>query len=258
MPNSVFKNDDKQVNIKLVIEYDGKNYFGWQRQKKAKSIQQTIEDALTVIFRVEKVTIVGAGRTDAGVHAYNQCANFKIDKKKFESTGINRLFSSLNGLLPDDIVVKKINIVPVDFSSRYSAKSREYIYRITDTPRAIDGDKLYYIKFGFNLKEAKEFCKAIQGKHSFLSLCKNKEDDHDFMCDIMKAVVKIRKDGIIEFTITANRFLHSMVRAIVGTMLKVASGKLTLNEFNAIFKKGDEIKTQYVPAKALFLSKVNY
>lgn len=258
MPRSVLKNVDKQVNIKLVIEYDGKNYFGWQRQKKDKSIQQTIEDALTIIFRDEKVTIVGAGRTDAGVHAYNQCANFKIDKKKFEIAGIKRLYSSVNGLLPDDIVVKKINIVPIDFSSRYSAKSREYKYRITGTPRAIDGDKLYCIKHGFDMKAAKGFCKEIKGKHSFRSLCKNTDDDHGFMCDIKNADVKIRKDGIIEFTISANRFLHSMVRAIVGAMLKVASGKLSLNEFTQKFKKGDEIKTQYVPAKALFLSKVNY
>ncbi len=249
---------DEIVNLKLVVEYDGKNYSGWQRQSKLKSIQQTIEDALSVLFPGEKITIMGAGRTDAGVHAYGQAANFRVSKAKYNSFGKNKLIYSLNALLPDDILIKKLIAVPIDFNSRYSAKSREYIYRITRVNKAIGREQLYYIKYDIDLVAAKDFCKAINGWHSFKSLCKNKKDDHRFNCNVMKVDIRKQKDGIIEFKIVANRFLHSMVRAIIGAMLKVASGKMSLNEFTQKFKKGDEIKTQYVPSHALFLSKVNY
>lgn len=246
------------ANLKLVIEYDGKNYSGWQRQTKLKSIQQTIEDALSVLFPGEKITIMGAGRTDAGVHAYGQVANFRVRKEKYISFGKNKLVYSLNALLPDDILIKKLKIVPEGFNSRYSAKSREYIYRITRIRKAIDREQLYYIKYDIDLDVAKEFCKTIVGLHSFKSLCKNKTDDHHFNCDVMYVGIRKRKDGVIDFKIAANRFLHSMVRAIIGVMLKVSSGKMSLNEFIQKFKKGVEIKTQYVPSHALFLSKVNY
>jgi tRNA pseudouridine38-40 synthase len=250
--------DADKINLKLVIEYDGKNYSGWQRQTKLKSIQQTIEDALSVLFKGEKITIMGAGRTDAGVHAYGQAANFRVSKEKYKAFGKNKLIYSLNALLPDDILIKELKTVPEDFNSRYSAISREYIYRITTTRKAIAREQSYYIKYDIDIKAAKDFCKTIEGWHSFRSLCKNKKDDHGFNCNVMKVEIRNKKDGILEFKITANRFLHSMVRAIIGAMLKVASGKLSLNEFIQKFKKGDEIKTQYVPSHALFLSKVNY
>jgi len=250
--------DHDAVNLKLVIEYDGKNYSGWQRQKKEASIQQKIEDSLKILFPGEKVTITGAGRTDAGVHAYGQCANFKVNKKKFKTFGINKLVHSLNALLPDDILIKKLSIVPLSFNSRYSAKSREYIYRFTTVKKAIDREGLYHIKYDIDLDKAKEFCKVIEGAHSFKTLCKNKTDDHDFYCNIVYARVSKKTGGIYEFKIAANRFLHSMVRALTGAMLLVSSGKMSITEFTQKFKKGDEIKIQYVPSNALFLLKVNY
>lgn len=246
------------INLKLLIEYDGKNYSGWQRQKTHRSIQQTLEEKISILMPGEKVTLNGAGRTDAGVHAYGQCANFKIEKRRIDKAGLGRLLISLNALLPDDIVVKQIKKVPVEFHARYSAKRREYIYRLTETRRAIEGDKLLQLKSNFDIKAAKSFCKVIKGNNSFRSLCKNKEDVHDFRSIIYSCEVKRRKDGIIVFTISANRFLHSMVRAIVGAMIKIASGNLTKEEFITKFKNGDEIKIQYVPANALFLSKVTY
>lgn len=256
--NQTGQSELDSINLKLLIEYDGKNYSGWQRQKKQRSIQQTIEDALKIIFRGGQISLNGSGRTDAGVHAYSQCANFKISKSKFESVGIKRLKISLNALVPDDIVVHEIKIVPPRFHARFSAKKREYIYRISETPKAIERDTVYFIKDSFDINTAKEFCKVITGNHSFRSLCKNKEDDHGFRCIVYKADVKRKRDGIIEFTISANRFLHSMVRALTGAMIKTATGKLTLAEFTKKFKKGDEIKIQYLPSNALFLSKVTY
>ena len=247
-----------QVNVKLIVEYDGKNYFGWQRQKLHRTIQHTLEETLSILLPGEKVILYGSGRTDAGVHAYGQCANFRIESSRIEKAGLGRLMVSLNALLPDDIVVKQIKKAPSDFHARYSAKRREYIYRLTEIKRAIDGDKLLQLKSSFDIKAAKSFCRLIKGNHSFRSLCKNKEDEHDFRSIVYSCDVKRKKDGIIEFTISANRFLHSMVRAIVGAMIKVASGNLSKDEFINKFKNGEEIKIQYVPAKALFLSKVTY
>lgn len=258
MPHTAKPIDKNTVNLKLVIEYDGKNYSGWQRQKNEPSVQQKIEDSLAVIFKGEKITITGAGRTDAGVHAYAQCANFRIDRSRLQQTSTERLMISLNALLPGDIVIKSVKKVNTGFRARYSAKKREYIYRITESSRAIDREKVYNIKSSFDVKIARKFCKIITGNHSFKALCKNKTDDHGFRSIIYTAAVTKKKDGVIEFRISANRFLHSMVRAITGAMIKTATGRMPLEEFTEKFKKGDEIKIQYVPSNALFLSKVTY
>jgi len=246
------------INLRLTIEYDGKNYFGWQRQKSKPSIQGTIEKSLQVLFPEEKIKLIGAGRTDTGVHAYNQTANFKIQRNSFEKYGINKLLYSLNAVLPDDIAVKKISRAKDGFHARYSARNRIYKYRISTEKRAINADKCYYIKTKFDIDLAKEFCKLLIGAHSFKSMCKNKADDHDFSCEVKYAKIKKLKTSIIEFEICANRFLHSMVRAITGAMIKIASKKLAIKEFKSKFKKGEDIKIQYVPANALFLVKVNY
>lgn len=261
-------NHDKGlVNLKLVIEYDGKNYFGWQRQSAKPTIQHTIEKSLQVLFPGEKIQLAGAGRTDTGVHAMNQAANIKLGKGALArystkagtaKQGVDKLAYSLNSILPDDILIKKISKVNGDFHARYSAKSRRYRYFITTQRHALDFDKLYFIKTKFDIDLAEKFCKLIQGAHSFKSLCKNKTDEHDFYCDVKSVSVKKLKEGIIRFEIEANRFLHSMVRAVIGAMLQAASGKMELSEFRKKFIKGEDIKIQYVPANALYLVKVNY
>lgn len=247
-----------EYNIKLSIEYDGKNYFGWQKQKKGRSLQQTIEDAIRIIFPSEKINLIGSGRTDAGVHALNQVANFKISSESFKKLKLNKLFYSLNSLLPDDIVIKKASLTSSDFHSRYSAKKRIYKYYLTDRKKAIKGDKFHFLKTKFDIDLAKDYCKLLEGVHSFRYLCKNKTDRRDFMSRIYYADIKKQRDGIYVFEICANRFLHSMVRAIVGLMLKVASSKLPLTEFKQKFNNKEPLKIQFVPANALFLDRVIY
>ncbi len=249
---------DELVNVKLIIEYDGSGYSGWQRQKDKPSVQEKIEQAVAVLFRLESVKLYGAGRTDAGVHAYGQAANFKVSREAFEKAGIEKFLHSINSILPSDIVVKKASIVPESFHARYSAKARIYNYYFAQGKRAIDAGKIFEIGHEINMDTAEKFCSVITGAHSFKSLCKNKTDDHDFYCNVEYARLKKLKGGIYGFEIKANRFLHSMVRAIVGALLKTSSGKLKLSEFREKFRKGDEIKIQFVPAKALFLSKVIY
>jgi tRNA pseudouridine38-40 synthase len=114
------------------------------------------------------------------------------------------------------------------------------------------------VKTKFDIDLAKEYCKLLVGLHSFKAFCKNKEDEHDFNCSIVCANVKKKRGNVIEFEITANRFLHSMVRAIVGVMLKIASGKSPINEFKQKFYKGEKLTIQYAPSNALVLYKINY
>jgi tRNA pseudouridine38-40 synthase len=250
-----------EYNIKLIIEYDGKNYAGWQIQKNKPSVQETIEHSLRVLFHNDSIKLIGAGRTDSGVHALNQTANFRISGDVFSGSGIktlDNLLYSMNSILPGDISVKKANFVNQNFHSRYSAKKRVYRYLLTMQKRGLNAEKYFRIKTKFDIDLAKEYCKFIEGVHSFKAMCKNTEDRHDFMSIVYYAKLKKRRDGIMEFEICANRFLHSMVRAIVGMMLKIASGKISLSEFKTKFIKGEQLKIQYVPANALILDKIIY
>jgi tRNA pseudouridine38-40 synthase len=251
-----------ESNIKLIIEYDGKNYFGWQRQKNKPTIQETIENSLLVLFPETKIKLTGAGRTDTGVHALNQTANFKIAGRLLEKkfVDLNKLVNSLNAILPEDITVKSAKKVEPDFHSRYSAKRRAYKYFISVRKKSFNGDKYYHLKTRFDIDLAKEFCKILIGRHSFKSMCKNKSDKHGFMSDVYYANVKKQpgEDGVIAFEICASRFLHSMVRAIVGMMIKVASGSINIEEFKTKFIKGEQLRIQYVPSNALILDKIIY
>lgn len=255
----ILKNDT--VNIKLVIEYNGKNYFGWQRQKNKPTIQQKLEEALSIFFPKSKINLIGAGRTDTGVHALNQVANFKIGENEFKSVKTDKLLYPLNAILPDDISIKKINIYNNDFNARYSAKIRAYSYYFSTTKQAIYKDFSYKLSTPFDIDLANKFCKLIIGNHSFKSFCKNKSDKHEFRAIVYKAKIMKQRNGLICFEICANRFLHSMVRALAGAMIKTASNKISLDEIkNKLYStgKGAELKIQYVPSKALFLKKIIY
>lgn len=257
-----FEKDNAELNIKLVIEYDGRNYSGWQRQQNKPSIQGEIEKRLEILLPGNRIKLTGAGRTDAGVHALNQVANFKIKKTTFpeylRAKSFRKFIYSINALLPEDISIKRAKIEDKRFHSRYSAKKRVYRYQFITGKRALYNDRAYLIKTKFDIDLAKEFCKLLIGTHSFKSLCKNKIDKHNFEATIYSACVKTQRDGLIIFEIRANRFLHSMVRAIAGIMLKVASSKITIEEFKDKFLKGEQLRVQYVPSNGLILDKIIY
>jgi tRNA pseudouridine38-40 synthase len=246
------------VNIKMLIEYDGAAYYGWQRQKNKPTVQQTIEESLQILLQGEKISLLGAGRTDSGVHARGQCANFRISKDLFKKLDLHKLAYRLNSLLPSDITIHQLKKVPDAFHARYSAKKRVYRYLITLAKRSYSAEKYYYHKGSFDILAAKEFCKVVEGIHSFKSMCKNDEDGHNFESNVFYAKLKKKKDSVIEFEICANRFLHSMVRAMLGAMLGIASGKMSIKEFKQKFQKGEPILIQYVPANALILEKIIY
>ncbi|MDD5361240.1 MAG: tRNA pseudouridine(38-40) synthase TruA [Ignavibacteria bacterium] len=245
-----------RLNYRIIIEYDGSDYVGWQRQKKhSNTIQEVLENALFTILRTE-IKLTGAGRTDAGVHAYNQTANFKTaanidDTEKF--------LYSLNSIVPESITIKSIEKVDDAFHSRYSAVEREYIYRITTNNISI-GRKYYFkLNYALDFNIIDEFIKIICGYNSFKSFCKNHSDKHGFRCNLKQIkYVYDKKNGKLEFVISSDRFLHSMVRAVIGCLIDLGRGRLEIEETKEKFSKGDKIKATYLPANGLFLNKIYY
>jgi tRNA pseudouridine38-40 synthase len=252
------ESDNESVNIKLTIEYDGTNYFGWQKQKNKPSIQQSIENILQLFFPEDKIILTGSGRTDTGVHALNQVANFKIKKNYFKKFTGNDFKKAINAALPVDISVKKVTKVHPGFNSRYSAKKRIYKYFLTTRKNPLERNFSYFIKSSFDLNLAKEFCKIIAGEHSFQYFCKNTVDKHNFKSIIYYAKIMKRNDGFMIFEICGLRFLHSMVRALTGALIMVASEKISIEEFKFLFLNNKPVKIQYVPSKGLVLDKIIY
>jgi tRNA pseudouridine38-40 synthase len=240
---------------RLLIEYDGTDFCGWQSQKgNRQSIQETIEKALKQILRVD-IPVTGAGRTDAGVHAYGQVAHFKTSQI---FTAKNLLYS-LNAILPRSVTIKRIDKAKEEFHARYSAVRREYIYKMSFDRRSVERQYFYKLNYELDFTLINEFIEVLRGYNSFKSLCKNASDKHEFKCDLIVLEYKkrISRNELI-FRIEANRFLHSMVRAVLGCLLDVGRGRLGFEETKQQFLKGEKIKTTFLPANALFLNKIYY
>jgi len=242
-------------NYKIIIEYDGRNYLGWQRQNNSpKTIQETIENAFNKILGKE-IRLIVAGRTDTGVHALNQSANFKIERELNSA----KILYSVNSVLPSSITIKKISKVPDNFHARYSAKKREYIYRICLSRKSINEQYFHKINYQLDFNNIDKVIGLYTGQKSFKSLCKNPSDKHNFFCNVSKLDYRlIKSKNELIFSITANRFLHSMVRAIIGSIIDAGRGKLEFETIKSKFLKGEKIKTTYLPGKALFLKKIYY
>jgi len=242
-------------NYKLIIEYDGLNFNGWQKQKyTSNTIQEQIESSIETLLK-QGIKLTGAGRTDSGVSAYNQVANFKYHDK----IDIVKFTYSLNSILPESITVKKVLNVPLDFHSRYSAKKRDYIYKIKTKKISIDRQHHYKISFDLDFKSIDSFFSFLKKQKYFRSLCKNIEDKNNFICRIIDLNYKqLKTKNEILFYISANRFLHSMVRAIVGCALEIGRGKIDLKQIKEKIKSGEKIPIHYLPANALFLNKIHY
>ena len=241
-------------NLKLIIEYDGTNYAGWQQQKKEKTVQETLKNAIENVVN-EKITLHGAGRTDAGAHAIGQVANFKTKSK----IPTSQLVHAINYYLPKDIVVKSVRKVSEMFHSRYSAKSKIYRYTIlnSSTRSAINRNLCYHFNTDLNIEKMQKASKALIGKRDFSSF-KSKSNVINNVRTIK--MLEIKKRGqYLSFTIEADGFLYKMVRSIVGTLLEVGKGKMTIKEFNRVSKSGTRsLAGATVPAKGLCLLKVKY
>jgi tRNA pseudouridine38-40 synthase len=242
-------------NYKMVIEYDGVGFNGWQVQKNTgNTIQDKIESSLKNFLR-QDLRITGAGRTDAEVSAYNQVANFKTELE----LDYKRFLYSVNSILPDSITIKKISKVPLKFHSRFSAKKREYEYKISFRKRSIESRYFYKLVYDIDYGLIDKFIGVLTGYKSYKSLCKNSSDKHNFCCNVsrIKYVLNKNKDTLI-FNIISDRFLHSMVRGVIGCLIDIGRKRLDFEETKTAFQKGEKIKTTYLPGNALFLKKIYY
>lgn len=235
------------------IAYNGANYSGWQSQKNATSVQEVVEGALSKLLRTQ-IWITGSGRTDTGVHCEQQFFHTDIEKELDPENLVLRI----NSLLPKDISIYSFREIKPKASARYDAYERTYHYRITRVKNPfLEGLAWHYFKPA-NIKTMNNAAALLLGEHDFQCFSKVKTEVNHFRCDIKKASWEESNHGM-EFTITANRFLRGMVRAIVGTLLDVGSGKITVAEFQAILKSKDRKRAgANVPAKGLYLTKVKY
>ncbi len=243
-------------NIKIVVEYDGTGYHGWQRQRDDITIQQTIEEKIGVITQ-EKIKLIGSGRTDAGVHAIGQVANFKTESKIAEKN----LLRGINSLLPKDIVIKSLVEVDERFHARYDAKSKIYFYQIfnSSVPSALYRYYSWFVHSPLDMNNMKTAAGQLIGSHDFSSFCAADNDTSDYMRKVMNVSVNQGKDGIIRFFIEADGFLRYMVRNIVGTLVDVGRGELSPYKFLDIMKAKDRNMAGITaPPQGLFLKEVKY
>ena len=242
--------------IKLVIEYDGTQYQGWQVQPNGQTIQAVIQDCLKHLTG-ESSQLTGSGRTDSGVHALGQVAHFKTESR----LDANTFQRALNSLLPEDIVIRRAEEVDAEFHARRSARSKVYEYRILNrtTPPAIDRQYLWYIPQKLNLDEMKKATHSLVGEHDFSAFRSVGSPTRSSVRNLLRAEWKRGKGGHLRFEIEASGFLKQMVRAIVGTLVEVGRGKISVQEFKRILDSKDRKEAgPTAPARGLFLKEVKY
>ena len=243
-------------NIKLTIEYNGTNYLGWQVQPKGPTIQGMIEEKLTLLTGAT-IHLIGSGRTDAGVHAFGQVANFRT-QSPMDVRSIQR---ALNSLLPRDIVIRKAEEVKEGFHARKSSKSKVYEYWILnrDFRSPFHRDVAWHIPQRLDLKEMEMAIRWLVGEHDFSSFRSVGSPTRTTIRRVMRAEWKRGRKGLIQFEIEANGFLKQMVRAMVGTLVEVGRGKINSEEFRKILESKDRNKAgPTAPACGLFLKEVKY
>ncbi|KYG76679.1 tRNA pseudouridine(38-40) synthase TruA [Roseivirga echinicomitans] len=237
----------------LDISYKGTSYHGWQFQKNAHTLQAEIENAISRLLGVQ-TPIMASGRTDAGVHAKQQIAHFDT----VESIDVEKLEFRLNRFFTRDITINSIVEVKPDAHARFNANERAYEYYINQKKNPFLQELSYYFPNPLKVELMNEAASKLLGTQDFESFSKVKTEVNNFICNITKARWQIENDSLV-FHVTANRFLRGMVRALVGTLLEVGLGKLTVEDFIKIIEHKDRTAAgRAVPPKGLFLSKVTY
>ncbi len=258
---------EETKNIKIVIAYDGTNYYGWQRQKNKQTVQGIIEDSIKKFTGDNKIKLNGSGRTDAGVHAIGQVANFKTK----HNLSLDKWPIVLNNILPDDIRIRDAIEVNMDFHARYSAISKVYSYCILYKDYEKDNIflKEVFLRNYFHIFSKKldiirmrETAEYLIGLHDFSALsCYNKkkgEKEKTRKRNISKIDIK-EKENIVYFSIEANAFLYKMVRIIIGTLIDFSINKREPIEITKILNDKDNQKSgKVVPPQGLYLIKVKY
>ena len=241
-------------NIKLTIEYDGTDFCGYQIQKNERTVQSELQRSLSMLTG-ETVRLIAAGRTDSGVHATGQVVNLKTES----TLHLEAFLKGGNTRLPKDIRIIKVEQVPLDFSARYSAKRRTYRYYISKSRKAIGRQYAWSYWNPLDLKKMRAACKEILGVGDFQSFCQAKADVDHYLCDVRFAYWREVQDHFI-FDICANRFLHNMVRTLVGTMVEIGDMRRqqSINMAEVLRSKDRSAAGPTAPAHGLFLLRVDY
>ena len=241
----------------LRFAYDGTAFHGSQRQPNGITVQQTMEQALAMIFR-EEVPLTFAGRTDAGVHAREMYAHFDIPDDNSKLLILNSKFR-LNGILPDSIAIFDIYPVTDDAHARFSATRRTYEYHIVDHKDPFLCQQATRVRPGLDFAAMNEAAQLLIGKQDFASFCRTNTDVKTTICDLTRAEWKELGNGHAVFTIAADRFLRNMVRAVVGTLFEVGRGKMTKEQFAQVITQHNRCAAgDSAPAEGLFLTHIEY
>ena len=237
----------------IEFAYKGTNYHGWQMQPNAISVQEVLSNAMATILQ-DEILLTGAGRTDAGVHAKQMFAHFDCEIE----LDFAQLVYKLNSLLPKDIVVLNFHHVSETAHARFDATKRIYEYHINTKKNAFQCHDSWYFHNNLNINLMNQACEILKTHTDFECFSKVNTDVNTFNCAIQTAFWEQKIEHLI-FTISADRFLRNMVRAIVGTMINIGLEKVSLPQFESILKSKDRKKAGFsAPAEGLYLTKVEY
>lgn len=238
---------------KMLIEYDGTDFCGWQKQPNAVTIEGEIEAALARILQ-QPVDVIGQGRTDSGVHAEAQVAHLDLP----EDIGTDRLLYALLGVLPDGIGVWNLEKTDADFHARFDALSRSYRYQLALRPKPLQRAASVMVLQELDLEAMKVCAKKVQGTHNFDSFTKPDNQNPDSSCEVTRSEFTT-SDSMLTYHIKANRFVRHMVRRLLGTMLQVGKGKIGVGKFMDLIESPSKEKDAFgASAKGLILEKVSY
>ncbi len=242
-------------NHKLIIQYDGAKFHGWQIQPVVRTVQGDIESAILEIYPDQNINLIGSGRTDSGVHAIRQVANVKLEPK----LSLENLKMALNSKLKNDVLIESIELSNKKFHARFSAQSRKYKYIIIKKYSPFKRHYAWHIKWNIDLKLLNQCAKKVIGSHDFSSFCKSNSEVKNKICNVIISEWKIN-DNEITYHIRSNRFLQHMVRYLVGSMIEVARGRYQINDFIRLIKneQNNLVSVVRAPAKGLYLEEVSY
>ena len=241
----------------IKFSYLGTEFHGSQRQPNGITVQETMEQALKMIFR-EEVPLTFAGRTDAGVHAREMYAHMDVGDEAMRREG-ERIVFRLNGILPNSIAIHDIVPVTDEAHARFTAKSRTYEYHIVDHKDPFLHDLATRVRPGLDFNAMNEAAKYLIGRQDFASFCRSNTDVKTTICDLTYAHWEVKENGHAVFTITADRFLCNMIRAVVGTLFEVGRGKMTPEQFAEVISQHTRTAAgDSAPAEGLYLTQIIY
>lgn len=241
-------------NFKLNIQYDGTDFYGWQVQTNDRTVQGDIENAFGEIMPGQKITLIGSGRTDSGVHALNQIANIKIDTKM----SADEILKALNSKLGRDVWISQCQEVDDEFHARFSAGRREYQYNITKDYSPFNRNTSWWVRYPLDEDLLNECACLIKGEKDFTTFCKATAEVNNKICTVIESNWNWQGE-FLQYKISANRFLQHMVRFLVGTMVEVARGRISIEDFKVLLDNSHKTLSVFrAPAQGLFLVNIHY